>query len=76
MIPIEETIRIVFVLQIRQTFVAPLLISVKGRQGLVIMSIVLVDFQLVITGNGGFSKTIAPSTEEVIHNACHRVIFI
>lgn len=74
MIPIKETVRIIGVLQIRQTLVAPLLISVKGRQGLVIVSVVLVDMELVVAGNGGFSEFVAPLTEEIIDRICDRVI--
>lgn len=73
-VPIEETVGIICVLQIRQTLVTPLLISVKGRQGLVIVSVVLVDVELVVAGNGGFSESVAPLTEEVGHSVCHRVI--
>ena len=74
MVPIEETVRIIGVLQMCQTLVAPLLVSVKGRQGLVIVSVVLVDVELAVAGNGGFSESVAPPTEEVVHSVCHRVI--
>ena len=76
MVPIEETVRIVGVLQIRQTLVAPLLISVQGRQGLVTVSVILVDVHLFIAGNGGFGELVAPPTEEVVHGVGHGVIRI
>lgn len=76
MIPIEETVRIIGVLQIRQTLVAPLLISVNGRQRLVTVTVILVDPELVVAGNGGFSESVAPPTEEILHCVCYRVIHV
>lgn len=73
-VAIEETVRIIGVLQIRQTLVAPALRSVQGRQGLVTVSVVLVDVQLVVAGNSGGGESVAPFTEEVVHHACHGVI--
>ena len=74
MVPIKETVRIIGVLQTRQTLVAPLLIPVKGRQGLVIVSIVLVDVELAVAGHGGLRESVAPLTEEVVHSVCDGVI--
>lgn len=76
MVTIKETVGIIGVLQINQTLMAPLLISVKGRQGLVIVSVVLVDVELVVAGNGWLSESVTPLTEEVVQNVCHRVIRI
>ena len=74
MVPIEETMRVIGVFQVRQTLVAPLLISVNGRQGLVTVTVVLIDVKLVVAGNGGVRESVPPSAEEVVHSACHRVI--
>ena len=74
MVPIEETVRIIGVLEIRQTLVAPLLISIQGRQGLVTVTVILVDVQLVVARNGGSGESVAPPTEEVVYGVGHRVI--
>ena len=66
--------RVIGLLQICQTLVAPPLISVQGRQGLVAMGVILVDVQLVIAGNGGLGESVAPLAEEVVHGVGHGVI--
>lgn len=48
--------------------------SVRGRQRLVAVSVILVDVQLVIAGNGGFGESVALLTEEVVHGVGHGVI--
>lgn len=74
MIPVEETVRVISVLQFRQSLMAPLLRPVNGGQGLVVVGVVLVNVELVVAGNGGLSERVAPLKEEVIHDVCHRVI--
>ena len=74
MIPIEETVRIIGVLQFRQTSVAPFLISVNSRHRFVTVTIVLVNLELVVAGNCGLSKPVAPIAEKAVHCICHRVI--
>ena len=74
MVPIKETVRIIDLLQTRQPLVAPLLIPVQGRQGLVIVGVVLVHVELVVAGNGGLGEPVAPLAEEAVHGVGDRVI--
>ena len=74
MVPIKETVRIISILELCQALMTPVLVSIKCRQRLIIMSIVLVDMELIITR--GISESVTPSADKIVNFLSDTVIFV